>query len=96
MTTATLPRYNLSPPTEADARDSLSRICNDDGNCKWEQMRSLAKAGDDQPLTLEQLQSLAEHCVARQGCHRVFGVSLLVRIQTYLTLREQLRGLEPC
>lgn len=93
MSSATLPSYNLAPPTEEDARVSLARICCNGAGSKWDRLRAGARPAGDQPLTLEQLQALAESCVAREGRERVFGVSLLVRIQTYLTLRDRLRGL---
>lgn len=85
MSDDTLPGYRLTPPTEEDARASLERICCDGAGARWQRLRDRAAAGPG-ALTLPQLAMVAERCVEGSGCERVFGVSLLVRIQTYMAL----------
>lgn len=83
--------YNLSPPSEARAVESLERVLGpQEAERAWRSARQKAGLGAIRaPLTLDQLRRVAVQMAHMGGIAGVLGTALKIRVETYCSLAEK-------
>lgn len=82
-----IPRYNLSEPTEETARGAFERVLgNTQASALWQQARQALGLAAAPTLNLAQLRRVAAYLATQDGFVGVMGKSLLIRIETYVSL----------